>query len=204
MKIEDYNLTKIELKKYQKFYSAKKLGDREYSNFRSGDLSKFKLIHVKVKMIENKQKENGTTLLCGIHRLKSFQRDGGIYGSKEGIYFYHYSNLHIFGCDYSGLKTDLKFDSNGECLTIQVDRTNDLLSFIDDHNTKWSIQLSKVVGEDPFAFSFEMYQPNVEIQFQFLSYNNPKEFPKAGEKELFLDLNSSISPNSRKEKSSLF
>ena len=185
MKIEDYNAEIIELKKYQKFYSAKKLEEIGYSNFRSGDVSKFKLIHAKVKMIENKQTGTTTALLCGIQRLKSYQNDLSIFNSKEGIYFFHFSDSHIYGCGNYNLKTDLKFDSNGECLTIQVDRTNDLLSFVDDYNKKWSIKLSKVVGKDPFVFCFEMQQPKVEIQVQFFT-SVPKEFPE--EKELFLNL----------------
>ena len=177
MKIEDYNAKKIKLKKEGAIYYAKKMGRLGYTNLRSGDLSKFKLIHAKVKMIKNKQKGKGTPLLCGIHRLKSYQNDLCLHESKEGIYFYHFHDKHIYGRGkYFGIKTDLKFDSNGECLTIQVDRTNDLLSFIDDQKKNWSIQLSKVVGEDPFAFSFEMYETNVEFQFQFF-VNTPTEFP---------------------------
>ena len=167
MKIEDYDAKRIELKKKQTIYSAKKLPlTFGYSNLRSGDVSKFKLIHAKVKMIANKG-GNNTALLCGIQRLKSYKNVDAIYSSQEGIYFFHYPNKHIYGCEKYDLKTDLKFDSNGECLTIQVDRTNDLLSFIDDQKKNWSIQLSKVVGEDPFVFSFEMYETNVEFQIQF-------------------------------------
>ena len=184
MKIEDYDAEIIGLKKYQKFYSAKKLGVRGYTNFRSGDVSKFKLIHAKVKMIENKQTGTTTALLCGIQRLKSYQNDLCLLTSQEGIYFFHYPNKHIYGCEKYDLKTDLKFDSNGECLTIQVDRTNDLLSFVDDYNKRWSIKLSKVVGKDPFVFCFEMYEPDVEIQVQFFT-SVPKGFPEA--KELLLD-----------------
>ena len=176
LKIEDYNAEIIDLKKNGKIYSAKKLGIQDYSNFKSGDLSKFKFIQAKVKMIQNRQRDSNTPLLCGIHRLKSYQNDKEIFVLQGGIYFFHFSDSHIYGSGNYGLKTDLKFDSNGECLTIQVDRTNDLLSFVDDHNKRWSIQLSKVVGEDLFAFSFKMYEPKVEIQFQFF-INTPKEFP---------------------------
>ena len=167
LKPEAYDPNYIQIIKKGRIFSAKLFKTVGYSNFRSGDLSKFKFMQAKVKMIENKQKGSETPLLCGIQRLKSFNNNQGIYSSQEGIYFFHFHDKHIYGCSNFDIKTDLKFDSNGESLIIQVDRTNDLLSFIDDYNKKWSIKLSKVVGEDPFVFSFLMYQLDVEIQVQF-------------------------------------
>jgi hypothetical protein len=185
LKIEEFDCNKINLCKEGAFYFAKKVDKREhsnllswhdYTNVRSGDLSKFGLIQVKIKMIDNQQTGNISPLLCGIQKLKSYKKEEFNYYSTEGIYFIHRPDQHICGCSFNNLKTNLKFDSNGECLVIKVDRTNDLLSFIDDYNNIWSINLSKVIGNDPFVFCLEMHITDVKFQFQFFT-KTPKPFP---------------------------
>ena len=190
MKIEDYDSNHIELLKEGVHYVAKKIGERCYSNFRSGDVSKFKSVSAKVKMIDNLQQTGmNTSLLCGIHRIKYFKNNYQqlhVSSSKEGIYFYHSQANYIFGCQhYYGIDSNLKFNKNGESLVIHVDKEKDKLSLIDDYNHSWSIPLSHVVGDDPYAFSFLMFEPQVQFEIKFHSESKRSSDQKVKDENYF-------------------
>ena len=171
LRIEDYDPKCIEVERKGLLFFAKKISGQGYSNLRSGDLSKFKTVIAKVKMIDNTEKGNNCSpFLGGIYSLKEYKNNTpSLHITKKGIFFFHHPQLHIFyGNKKMGDNIGLKFDSNGESLRIKVDNENDLLSFIDDYENTWNKPLSEIVKEELLCFCFEMFEPNVKVQVQFL------------------------------------